>query len=112
MYKRQGVLWADIEAMRGNKSFMLSPVILNKNGIKVWKQPAFTLDGVNYVPAMTETFVSDGPAEAVGVVSGYVMFPLGKSCLLYTSVWIMLSGNYNYRRFIPLLLYPTDAPKG
>ena len=27
-------------------------------------------------------------------------------------VWIMLSGNYNYRRFIPLLLYPTDAPKG
>ena len=55
-----GVLWADIEAMRGNKSFMLSPVILNKNGIKVWKQPAFTLDGVNYVPAMTETFVSSG----------------------------------------------------
>ena len=46
-----GVLWADIEAMRGNKSFMLSPVILNKNGIKVWKQPTFTLDGVNYVPA-------------------------------------------------------------
>ena len=76
-----GVLWADIEAMRGNKSFMLSPVILNKNGIKVWKQPAFTLDGVNYVPAMTETFVSDVPAEAVGVVSGYVMFPLGKSTI-------------------------------
>ena len=76
-----GVLWADIEAMRGNKSFMLSPVILNKNGIKVWKQPVFTLDGVNYVPAMTETFVSDVPAEAVGVVSGYVMFPLGKSTI-------------------------------
>ena len=60
---------------------MLSPVILNKNGIKVWKQPVFTLDGVNYVPAMTETFVSDVPAEAVGVVSGCVMFPLGKSTI-------------------------------
>ena len=42
-----GVLWADIEAMRGKKAFMLSPVILNKNGIKVWKQPAFSLNGVN-----------------------------------------------------------------
>lgn len=30
---------------------------------------------------MTETFVSDVPAEAVGVVSGYVMFPLGKSTI-------------------------------
>ena len=76
-----GVLWADIEAMRGKKSFMLSPVILNKNGIKVWQQPAFTLDGVNYVPAMTETFVEDVPAAGVGVVSGYVMFPLGKSTI-------------------------------
>lgn len=75
------VLWADIEAMRGNKSFMMSPVVLNKNGIKVWQQPAFTLNGVNYVPAMTETFVEDVPAEGVGVVSGYVMFPLGKSTI-------------------------------
>lgn len=76
-----GVLWADIEAMRGKKSFMLSPVVLNKNGIKVWQQPAFTLNGVNYVPAMTETFVEDVPAAQVGVVSGYVMFPLGKSTI-------------------------------
>lgn len=78
---QNGVLWADIEAMRGKKSFMLSPVILNKNGIKVWQQPAFSLNGVNYVPAMTETFVEDVPASAVGVVSGYVMFPLGKSTI-------------------------------
>ena len=78
---QNGVLWADIEAVRGNKSFMLSPVILNKNGIKVWQQPAFSLNGVNYVPAMTETFVEDVPANAVGVVSGYVMFPLGKSTI-------------------------------
>lgn len=76
-----GVLWADIEAMHGKKSFMMSPVILNKNGIKVWQQPAFSLNGVNYVPAMTETFVQDVPAEGVGVVSGYVMFPLGKSTI-------------------------------
>lgn len=76
-----GVLWADIEAIRGKKSFMMSPVILNKNGIKVWQQPAFTLNGVNYVPAMTETFVEDVPATGVGVVSGYVMFPLGKSTI-------------------------------
>lgn len=78
---QNAVLWADIEAMRGSKSFMMSPVILNKNGIKVWQQPAFTLNGVNYVPAMTETFVEDVPAAAVGVVSGYVMFPLGKSTI-------------------------------
>lgn len=78
---QNGVLWADIEAMRGKKSSMLSPVILNKNGIKVWQQPAFTLDGVNYVPAMTETFVEDVPSANVGVVSGYVMFPLGKSLI-------------------------------
>lgn len=76
-----GVLWADIEAIQGKKSFMLSPVILNKNGIKVWQQPAFTLNGVNYVPALTETFVGDVPAKEVGIVSGYVMFPLGKSTI-------------------------------
>lgn len=76
-----GTLWADIEAMRGNRSFMLSPVVLNKNGIKVWQQPAFSLNGINYVPAMTETFIEDVPATAVGVVSGYVMFPLGKATI-------------------------------
>lgn len=76
-----GVLWADIEAMEGKKSYMLSPVILNKNGIKVWQQPAFSLNGVDYIPAMTETFVEDIPATSVGVVSGYVMFPLGKATI-------------------------------
>ena len=76
-----GVLWADIEAIRGHKSFMLSPVILNQNGIKVWQQPAFTMNGVEYVPAMTETFVQDVPAAQVGIVSGYVMFPLGSSTI-------------------------------
>lgn len=74
-------LWADIEAMQGNKLSMLSPVILNEKGIKVWQQPAFSLNGIDYVPAMTETFIEDVPATAVGVVSGYVMFPLGKSTI-------------------------------
>lgn len=78
---QNGVLWADIEAMSGNKAVMMSPVILNKNGIQVWQQPAFNLNGVNYVPALTETFVGDVPAAEVGVVSGYVMFPLGKSTI-------------------------------
>ncbi|MEG0795743.1 MAG: hypothetical protein RR397_04435 [Odoribacter sp.] len=77
----KGVLWADIEAMRGKKSFMMSPVILNKKGIRVWQQPSFSLDGVDYVPALTETFVGNVPAEAVGVISGYVMFPLGEATI-------------------------------
>lgn len=76
-----GVLWAGIGATQKNRSFTMSPVVLNKNGIKVWRQPAFTLDGVDYVPAMTETFVEDVPAIGVGVVGGYVMFPLGKSAI-------------------------------
>lgn len=76
-----GVLWADIEVIQGSKSLLLSPVVLNKNGIRVWQQPAFSLNGVNYVPALTETFVGDVPAAEVGVVSGYVMFPLGKSTI-------------------------------
>lgn len=78
---QDGVLWADIEAVEKNKSVMMSPVVLNRNGIKVWRQPAFTLNGVSYVPAWAETFVEELPAEAVGVVSGYVMFPLGKSTI-------------------------------
>lgn len=78
---QNGVLWADIEAMRGKKSFMMSPVILNKNGVKVWQSYPVKIDGVSYVPVMTETFVTDVPAEKVGVVSGYVMFPLGKSAI-------------------------------
>ncbi|MDE7374445.1 MAG: hypothetical protein K2M86_03845, partial [Odoribacter sp.] len=36
---------------------------------------------VDYAPAMTETFIEDVPATAVGVVSGYVLFPLGKSTI-------------------------------
>lgn len=76
---QNGVLWADIEAIQGKKSFMLTPVILNKNGVKVWQNYSIKLDGINYVPVMTETFIGDVPAAAVGVVSGYVLFPLGKT---------------------------------
>lgn len=78
---QNGVLWADIEAIKGKKSFMMSPVILNKNGVKQWQSYPVKIDGVSYVPVMTETFVADVPAERVGVVSGYVMFPLGKSTI-------------------------------
>lgn len=76
-----GVLWADIEAMKGKKSFLMSPVILNRNGVKIWQDNAVTINGVNYIPVMTETYVADVPAAQVGVVSGYVMFPLGKSTI-------------------------------
>lgn len=78
---QNGVLWADIEAMSGKKTVLMSPVVLNKNGIRVWQQPAFSLNGIDYIPALTETFVDDVPAAEVGVVSGYVMFPLGKSTI-------------------------------
>ena len=74
-----GVLWAEIEAMEGKKSLSLEPVILNQNGVNVWKQNTLTIDGVTYVPVMTETFVEDVPETAVGVVSGYIMFPLAES---------------------------------
>lgn len=78
---QNGVLWADIEAMQGKKSFMMSPVILNKDGVRVWQNYPVKIDGVSYVPVMTETFITDVPASQVGVVSGYVMFPLGKSTI-------------------------------
>lgn len=74
-----GVLWADIEAMAGDKAVMLTPVILNKNGVKVWQQYTLEVDGVNYVPLFTENFVEDMPAAGVGVVSGYILFPLAQS---------------------------------
>ena len=74
-------LWADIEAIHGNKSVTLSPVILNENGIKVWEQPAFSLNGINYIPAMSETFVENVPATEIGIISGYVMFPQGQATI-------------------------------
>lgn len=76
---QNGVLWADIEAVQGKKSFMLTPVVLNKNGVKVWQNYTIKLDGVTYVPVLAETFVEDIPAAQVGVVSGYVLFPLAQS---------------------------------
>lgn len=76
-----GVLWADIEAMRGDKSFMMSPVILNQNGVKVWQNYPIKIDGVTYVPVMSESITGDVPAEQVGIVSGYIMFPLGKATI-------------------------------
>ncbi len=76
---QNGVLWADIEAMQGKKSFKLSPVILNKNGVKVWQNYSIKIDGIEYIPVMTETFIQDVPAAGVGVISGYVLFPLAQA---------------------------------
>lgn len=76
---QNGVLWADIEAIRGNKAFALSPVVLNKNGVKVWQNYSIRMDGVTYMPVMTQTFVEDIPVTQLGVVSGYVLFPVSQS---------------------------------
>lgn len=76
---QNGVLWADIEAVRGRKAFALAPVILNKNGVKVWQSYTVRLGDVTYMPVMAETFIEDIPAARVGVVSGYVLFPISQS---------------------------------
>lgn len=76
---QNGVLWADIEAIQGKKSFMLTPVILNQNGVRVWQNYSVRIDGVNYLPVLTETIVKDIPAAGIGVVGGYILFPLGQS---------------------------------
>ena len=33
------------------------------------------------IPLFTETFVKDVPATGVGIISGYVLFPLSKSVI-------------------------------
>ncbi|WP_251619797.1 tetratricopeptide repeat protein [Odoribacter lunatus] len=76
---QQGVLWADIEAMQGDKAFMLSPVILNKNGVKVWQSYTIKIDGINYMPVMAETILEDIPAAQLGVIGGYILFPLAQA---------------------------------
>lgn len=78
---QNGVLWADIEAMVGDKAVMFSPVILNNNGVVVWQRHTVNIGGINYLPVMTEAFVEDVPVSQVGVVSGYVLFPLAKSTI-------------------------------
>lgn len=75
----KGVLWAEIEAMEKDKSVSMEPVILNQNGVKVWQQYTVNINGANYVPVFTETFVEDVPEVQIGAVSGYIMFPLAEA---------------------------------
>lgn len=78
----KGVLIADIEAIMGNKSVDFTPAILNTNGVKEWKSYVYSLpSNPNAIPLFTETFVKDVPATGVGVVSGYVLFPLSQSVI-------------------------------
>lgn len=78
----KGVLIADIEATMGNKSVDFTPAILNTNGVKEWKSYVYSLpSNPNAIPLFTETFVKDVPATGVGVVSGYVLFPLSQSVI-------------------------------
>lgn len=77
-----GVLWAEIEAMAGDKAFGMEPVILNQNGVKVWQQHVYKIDGVNYVPLFSESFLLNNvPDTEVGVISGYILFPLAESVI-------------------------------
>ncbi|WP_065220379.1 MULTISPECIES: tetratricopeptide repeat protein [Butyricimonas] len=79
---QKGILIADIEAIMGNKSVDFTPAILNTNGVKEWKSYVYSLpSNPNAIPLFTETFVKDVPATGVGVVSGYVLFPLAQSAI-------------------------------
>lgn len=79
---QKGVLIADIEAIMGNKVVALTPAILNTNGVKEWKTYMYSLpNNPDAIPLFTETFVKDVPATGVGVVGGYVLFPLAKSVI-------------------------------
>jgi len=79
---QKGVLMADIEATMGKKSVTLTPAILNSNGVKEWKTYAYSIpSNPNAIPLFTEIFTKDIPATEVGVVSGYVLFPLAQSMI-------------------------------
>ena len=79
---QKGVLIADIEAIMGNKTVEFTPAILNTNGVKEWKTYMYSLpDNPDAIPLFTETFVKDVPATGVGIISGYVLFPLSKSVI-------------------------------
>ena len=79
---QKGVLIADIEAIMGNKTVAFTPAILNTNGVKEWKTYIYSLpNNPDAIPLFTETFVKDVPATGVGIISGYVLFPLSKSVI-------------------------------
>ncbi len=79
---QKGVLIADIEAIMGNKTVAFTPAILNTNGVKEWKTYMYSLpNNPDAIPLFTETFVKDVPATGVGIISGYVLFPLSKSVI-------------------------------
>ena len=79
---QKGVLIADIEAIMGNKTVEFTPAILNTNGVKEWKTYMYSLpNNPDAIPLFTETFVKDVPATGVGIISGYVLFPLSKSVI-------------------------------
>lgn len=119
---QNGVLWADIEAMSGKKSVLLTPVILNNNGVKVWQKYTYTIDGVKYWPIFTEAFVQDDWVNKVGVLSGYVMFPLAqsviteqqkKSAVMAQAVQKMkkLAGMKDVK-WTNMLIYASSSPEG
>lgn len=81
---QNGILWADIEAMdkKGKKIVDFEPIILNDKGVRAWERYTYTIDGVTYVPVYTEdVMLKNVPVTELGVLSGYVMFPLNSSTI-------------------------------
>ncbi|MFR4037790.1 MAG: tetratricopeptide repeat protein [Butyricimonas faecalis] len=78
---QKGVLIADIEAIMGNKPLSLFGYIEYER-VKEWKTYMYSLpDNPDAIPLFTETFVKDVPSTGVGIISGYVLFPLSKSVI-------------------------------
>ena len=119
----KGVLIADIEAIMGNKSVDFTPAILNTNGVKEWKSYVYSLpSNPNAIPLFTETFVKDVPATGVGVVSGYVLFPLSqfvitdaqkKSSVMTQAAKVMKEVLANKdAKITNMVMYVSSSPEG
>ncbi|MGL5683781.1 MAG: tetratricopeptide repeat protein [Marinifilaceae bacterium] len=122
---QNGVLWADIETMdkRGNKLVDLEPVILNDKGVRNWERYSYTIDGVTYVPVYTDdVMIKDVAVTELGVLSGYVMFPLGSSVITAQQMKTpeMLTAEKNMKAILAnkdakvqnMMLYVSSSPEG
>ena len=120
---QKGVLIADIEAIMGNKTVAFTPAILNTNGVKEWKTYIYSLpNNPDAIPLFTETFVKDVPATGVGIISGYVLFPLSKSVITdaQKKSSVMAQAAQEMKRILAdknakitnMLMYVSSSPEG
>lgn len=122
---QNGVLWADIEAMdkKGKKVVDFEPVILNDKGIRAWERYTYTIDGVTYVPVYTEdVMLKNVPVTELGVLSGYVMFPLNSSTITAQQMKSneLMTAEKNMKQILAnkdvkiqnITLYASSSPEG